>query len=184
MATVIADFGGLEARHARDSQWYACFTRARHEKKVESRLQERSVEVYLPIVQRLQQWKDRKKLVSFALFPSYVFACFPLQRLQAVLSLPGVVTVVQQYGRPAVIRDEEIENVRRFSEVLAASDFEPEVVYLPEAGDRVLIASGPFEGIVGTVVERRGRHRIAVGLEAIGRGLELDLPSGSLRPAT
>jgi transcription antitermination factor NusG len=184
MSPVVADFGGLEARHAQDLHWYACFTRARHEKKVESLLQERRVEAYLPIVQRLQQWKDRKKLVSFVLFPSYVLARFPLHQLQTVLSLPGVVTVVQQNGRPAAIRDEEVENVRRFSEVLAASEVEPEVVYLPAAGDRVRIASGPFEGVVGTVVERRGRHRIVVGLEAIGRGLEVDLPSGSLRRAT
>jgi transcription antitermination factor NusG len=175
-----AGCGRLEAT---DSRWYACYTRARHEKKVERILRERGVEGYLPVVERLQRWKDRKKLVSFALFPSYVFARFPLERQHTILSVPGVVTIVRENGRPAWIRDEELENVRRFSGILAANDFESGMVYLPEAGDRVRISAGPFAGVAGTVVERRGRCRIVVGLEVIGRGLEVDLPSGSLRPA-
>ncbi len=145
-------------------------------------LQERGVESFLPVVSRMQQWQDRRKLVSFSMYPSYVFARFSLEQAQTVLSIPGIVTLVRANGQPAAVPEDEIENVRRFSEALSASELEPEMCDLPEAGDRVCIRSGPFQGVTATVVERRGRRRMVVGLELLGRGLEVDIAATALDP--
>jgi transcription antitermination factor NusG len=162
--------------------WYACYTRSRHEKQIDRMLRNRAVESYLPIVRRQRQWKDRKKLVSFAMYPGYVFARFPLDQAQTVLSVPGVVRLVGNNGRPTSISDDEIDNVRRFTEALWSITIEPEEAYLPAAGDRVRISSGPFANVQGTVVGRRGRRRIIVGLALLGIGLEVDFPDVVLGP--
>jgi len=138
-------------------------------------LAERGFQTFLPLIPRLQQWKDRQKLVEFPLFPSYVFARFTLLDVHTILRLPGVSTIVRLGGQPAAIPEREIENVRRFATVVAELGLEPEPVpYLGE-GDRVRVAAGPLRGVEGVVVERRGRHRVLVGLRVIGRGLEVDI---------
>jgi transcription antitermination factor NusG len=156
-------------------RWYACYTRARHEKLVERQLRERAVESYLPTIRMLRQWKDRKKLINVVLFPSYVFARFPLGQLYTVLAVPGITTVVRSNGHPVVVPDDDLANVRRFAEVLSAVDGEATVRAFPARGDHVCITSGPFCGIRGVVLEHRKRCRVLVGLQAIGWGAEVEL---------
>jgi transcription antitermination factor NusG len=51
-----------------------------------------------------------------------------------------------------------------------------------EAGERIRITAGPFEGVEGVVVERRGRRRVLVGLSTIGQGMEVDIDRRMLQP--
>ncbi len=164
-----------QAYQNREPRWYACYTRARHEKQVDRLLQQRGVESFLALASRRRQWKDREKVVSFPLFPSYVFARFSLENLYTVVSIPGIATVVRNNGAPVSIAEAELENVRRFAEMLSGGETEPELVPLPPKGERVRIISGPFQGVQGIVAEHRGRRRILVGLEAIGQGLQVEV---------
>lgn len=165
-----------------EPRWYVCYTRARHEKRVDEILQERGVESFLPLVTHVRQWADRKKKVSFVLFPSYVFVRFALSDLSRVLSIPGITAVVRSNGRPVAIREEDLENVRRFAAALGLTEGEPEPVPLPEEGVPVRIMTGPFEGVEGVVVEQRGRRRVLVGLQAIGQGMEVDVDAAAVEP--
>lgn len=163
--------------------WYACYTRARHEKRVNARLEERGFETFLPLVPRVRQWHDREKVVQWPLFPGYVFVRFDLRSLADVLRTPGVSTVVRFNGRAVPVPEGEIESVRRFVEALRgreAESWEPEP--LVEAGDRIRVASGPFEGVAGVVLEQRGRGRalIQIGVEAIGQGVKVEVDARSL----
>lgn len=159
--------------------WFAFYTRAQQEKKVHARFQERSLQSYLPLVPRARQWHDRVKVLEWPLYPSYVFAQFPLTRLYEVLSVPGVACVVRVAGRPVPISQTEIDNVRRFASALATTGVDPEPVPFHE-GQCVRIVSGPFEGIEGIVREVRGRHRVLVGLSAIGVGFEVDVAAETI----
>ena len=156
-------------------RWYACYTRARHEKKVERVLRERGLESYLPTAPRERRWKDRTKLVDWPLFPSYVFARFTLADVHSVLTTPGVATIVRHGNHPTPIPEYELQNVRRFVRALAESGEDVVVRSLPREGQRVRVIDGPFEGVEGVVLEERGRRRVLVGLQAIGQGLEVDL---------
>lgn len=165
-----------------EAHWYACYTRARHEKQVESLLQQRGFESYLPLIPRLRQWKDRKKLVEFPLFPSYVFGRFSLRDMHGVLSTPGISTIVRVNGQPTPIPEEEIANVRRFASAVHETGTQPEPAPFLAEGQWVRVVEGPFEGVEGQVVERRGRRRVLVGVEAIGQGLEIDIEARLLKP--
>ena len=50
--------------------WYALYTRPRNEKKAAELLVEKEFEVYLPLIQKVSQWKDRRKKVDMPLFNS------------------------------------------------------------------------------------------------------------------
>lgn len=162
--------------------WYACYTRARHEKQVSRLLQERGLETFLPLVPRVSQWKDRRKTVEWPLFPSYVFGRFAPEDMQRVLATPGVAGLVRTNGRPARIDDEELENVRRFARALSGGKVEVEQRPFLAEGEWVEVMDGPFQGIRGIVVQRRNRRRVLIGLKAIGQALEIDIDTRVLRP--
>lgn len=163
-------------------RWYACYTRARHEKKAERQLAERGFDTWLPLLTQTRQWSDRTKRVEFPVFPSYVFARFPIARIHDILTVPGVSTVVRINGRLAAIPDEELESVRRVVAALDDTGGELETVPYIAEGQAVRVVQGPFQGVTGVTVERRGRRRMLVGLSAIRQGLEVDVPVDSLEP--
>jgi transcription antitermination factor NusG len=183
MAETLRADPAFAAGSVRDkTRWYACYTRARHEKRVGATMQERGIETFLPLVVRESQWKDRRKLVEWPLFPSYVFGRFALGQSHRVLDVPGVSTLVKADGRPVPIDDADIENVRLFAAALSEGDVPFDARPFLAKGAWVEVMDGPFRGVRGVVVERRGKRRVLIGLKAIGQGLEIDVDSGVLRP--
>ena len=71
--------------------------------------------------------------------------------------------------------------MRRFVGAVAQTGALPEVRPLIEEGDWVRVVEGPFLGVEGRVVERRGRRRVLVGLGAIGQGIEVDIDTQMLK---
>ena len=186
MGSILAGTSSGPERRAPDdlykqARWYACYTRARHEKQVEQLLQQRGFRSYLPLIPLTRQWKDRKKLVEFPLFPSYVFGRFTLAEVHDVLTTPGVSTIVRANGFPTPIPERDIENVQRFAQALVQTGVQPEQRPFIAEGEWVKVVDGPFEGIEGVVIEQRGRKRVLVGVEAIGQGLEIDIDTGILK---
>jgi transcription antitermination factor NusG len=165
-------------------RWYACYTRSRHEKIVDRQLRERGYGSFLPLVPRESQWKDRRKTVEWPLFPSYVFGRFPLSEAHNVLSIPGVATLVKSNGQPVPVGDAELENVRRFARALRSQAVELERTAVFAEGDWVRVRSGPLEGVLGVVVQQRGRRRVRIGLEAIGQAFEVNIGTMMLEPVS
>jgi transcription antitermination factor NusG len=180
--TLRADVAGGWISGQTEPQWYACYTRARHEKVVDRLLQERGFETFLPLVARESRWKDRKKMVDWPLFPSYVFGRFRLIDAHLVVATPGVAGVVKTNGRPARIEVEELENVRRLAHALAGGNVEVEQRPFLAEGEWVEVMDGPFRGVRGIVVEHRNRRRVLIGLRAIGQALEIDIDTRAVRP--
>jgi transcription antitermination factor NusG len=164
-----------------EPHWYACYTRARHEKQVEAQLRRRGMESYLPMVRQVRQWSDRKKTLGFPLFPGYVFGRFTLGEQHAVLTTPGVSTIVRTNGYPTPIPPGDLDNVKTFVAALADLGLEPDPRPFFAEGEWVRVMEGPFEGVEGIVVEARGRKRVLVGLAAIGQGLEIDIDTRLLK---
>lgn len=181
MATALQLEATAPAQAEAEPRWYACYTKARHEKKVAAVLVERGIESYLPLVPKESRWKDRRKIVDWPMFPSYVFGRFALDTVDRVLSIPGVVSLVRAAGRPVAIDDEDLANVRLFAQGLHGGGVQLEERSYFAEGEQVEILSGPFEGVRGEVVEDRGRRRVLVGLRQIGQGTIVDVEAGTLR---
>jgi len=94
--------------------WYAVHTRPRWEKKVASLLDGMGVNHYCPLNKVKRQWSDRKKIVLEPLFKGYVFVQIPENIKWELLKVNGVVNYVHWLGKPAKIRESEIEIIRKF----------------------------------------------------------------------
>src|SRR5687768_3071306 len=97
-----------------EKRWYAVYTHARWEKKVASLLARKEIENYCPLNKVLRQWSDRKKFVYEPLFTCYVFVRISKKESVSVLQTDGVLNYVNWQGKPAVIRDPEIELIKKF----------------------------------------------------------------------
>ena len=94
--------------------WYAVYTRSRWEKKVASLLEEKGIEHYCPLNKVMKQWSDRKKVVLEPLFKGYIFVQVSEDKRWELVSIKGIVNYVFWLGKPARIRDSEIETIRKF----------------------------------------------------------------------
>jgi transcription antitermination factor NusG len=98
------------------AEWYAIWTRSRHEQVVRDHLAQKGFEVFLPTITRWSRWKDRKKRIDWPLFPGYCFARFESQVRLSILQCPGVVNIVSFDGEIAPIPQREIDGIRQIVE--------------------------------------------------------------------
>ncbi len=173
---------GSRRELSQEPHWYACRTRARAEKQVDRLLSRIGFEMYTPLVEREQEWADRKKRVAFPMFPGYTFACFSLDKYLEILKTPGVVHVVGTNGNPTPLRPEEMDSVRRFAAGLQKTGQVPDPVDYLEPGTPIMVGEGPFQGMHGMLLEGRGAVRVAVRLSAIRAAVSVVLDRSSLRP--
>jgi transcription termination/antitermination protein NusG len=159
--------------------WYAAYTKPRHEKNVAAQLEMREVETYLPLYRAIHNWNGRKAEVNLPLFPSYVFVKLPPTQRVRVLEQPGVVRLVGVNGKATALPDDEIERLRSS---LAFCKAEPYPFMVP--GEKVRIRTGPMAGLEGKILRRKGNFRLVVSLDLIQRSILLELDAGLARLAS
>jgi len=157
---------GLSAEH-----WYAIYVVSNHEKRVESQLKMRGVEVFLPLLTISRRWKNRTTVtLQRPLFPSYVFARIALRNKVRVLEVPRVLWIAGTAGRPMPLPDEEFEILRQG---LHHRQVDPHPYV--KVGDRARISRGPLAGLQGIVI-RKDRHlRIVLSVDLIMRSIAVQV---------
>jgi transcription antitermination factor NusG len=154
--------------------WYAIHVRSRHEFQISERLTKAGIDAFLPVVERLRRWKDRKKLTNFPLFPGYLFVCIeksPQSRL-TVLKTNGVVRFLGMVpGEPETVPDEQIISLKKLAENKTFLEPYP---YLKE-GHRVKIKRGPLYGVEGILVKRYGQHLLVISVDMLQKGTLLKI---------
>jgi transcription antitermination factor NusG len=158
--------------------WYAAYTMPRHEKVVADRLVEQEVESYLPLYPAMRCWNRRRVEVDLPLFPGYVFVRMLLADRSRILSRPGIIRMVSFNGHPAVLGDEEIGRLRASLTTWKATPFP-----FLTAGKQVRIRSGPFAGLQGRILRRKGKMRLVVTLELIQSAMLLELDAAEAQLA-
>jgi len=154
-----------------DLQWYAVYTRSRHEKRVASRLEEKQIEVFLPLRKVLRRWKDRRKEVLMPLFSSYVFVRIPYGQKLSVLQTPGVAQILSEGSKPMPIPEEQIVSIQKLVE--SGLNYDP-YPYLKE-GTLVSVVRGPLSGVQGILVEKRKKHLLVLSVDLIQQSAVLQV---------
>lgn len=156
------------------SRWYAVYVKSRYEKKTFKLLNDKYIEAYLPLIGRLKQWSDRKKVVEEPLFKSYLFVHTDLKNYYDILNTPGVVKFVCFGGKPVSVPDNQIVAVKSY---IGEFDGEEDISQLQDLheGQFVEIAHGQMKGLYGKLVEIRGKQRLVVSIEAVGQSLPISV---------
>ena len=156
--------------------WYALYTRPRHEKKVDQYLKEKKVQVYLPLITQVHQWKDRKKKVAIPLFSSYIFANFEYKHRFDILETDGVVKVINFNGKPAEIPAWQIDSLQTMLE--CPETVQPEHYVRP--GQLVEVTTGPMKGMRGQVLRRKGNRRLVLSIDGILQSVSVEVSEADL----
>jgi transcription antitermination factor NusG len=158
-------------------QWFAVWTRSRHERAVFDQLSEKGIEAFLPTITRWSRWKDRKKQVEWPLFPGYCFARFePVSRLP-VLKCAGVVSIVSFNGELAPVPDAQIDSIRTLVESTLPYDPCP----MLKKGMQVEVVHGPLKGVVGRLQRKGSQARLVLSVDLIGRGVSVQVDAADVR---
>ncbi len=145
-------------------KWLAVYTKPRCEKKVHHLLSVKGIESYCPLNKVNRQWSDRVKIVEEPLFKSYVFVRISPEDQTRVRMVDGVMNFVYWLGKPAEIRKEEIDTIRRFMNEY--EDVEARAIEV-RPYSKVLIRRGILMNKEATV-KKLMHNRVEVVIESIG----------------
>ncbi|TAE28686.1 MAG: UpxY family transcription antiterminator [Cytophagales bacterium] len=151
--------------------WYVLYTKSRNEKLVAEKLRQRGIEVYCPLHKTRRKWSDRYKIIEEPLFRSYCFVQLADHERNNVFNVSGVVRYLFWQQKPAIVRDAEIEAIKRL-----LNDFDHACITVDQLkpGDRLTIASGSFTDLSGQVITQQGKT-VRIVLDSLQLVVKLDL---------
>ncbi len=159
------------------SGWHVLYVRSRYEKKVYEALREKSLEAYLPLVETVKQWSDRKKIILKPLFPSYVFVNIHTSlEFHQALSVDGACTYISFGNEYAKVTEKEINKIKLLTGAEEVSnitlDRKP-----PKIGDIMKITQGVLSGLECEVVRVAKLSKIVVRIESFKQNITATIPS-------
>ena len=162
--------------------WYGLQTRARHEKIVAHRLEERGVTAFLPLVSEEHRWSDRKKTVQVPLFSCYVFAKFAPNRIGSIARAAGGRSFRPGRRQGRGRADSRMSRSMPF-EVWLKRELPWSTHPFLKIGQRVRIRSGVLNGVEGILVSRNGDRTLVISVNAIQRSLAVRVEGYEVEPA-
>ena len=160
--------------------WYALRTRPRHEKRVHTELQRKSIHSFLPLLSEKHHWSDRRQIVQVPLFPGYIFTRMQndLSYRISVLKTIGVLSFVGFRGAGTPIPEEQIHALQAILE--ARIGFGP-YAFL-NVGQKVRIIGGSLDGIQGIISEKRGETSLVISVDLIQRSIAIRVAGYRVAP--
>jgi transcription antitermination factor NusG len=152
--------------------WYVVYTRSRCEKKVYTVLTKRGIESYCPLNKCVRKWADRKKIVLEPLFRSYVFVKVSRHEIEKIkLHTSDIVNAVYWLGNPAIVREEEINQIQLFLGEYQNVKIEKREVRI---NDEIKIIQGPLMNTIGKIGEIR-KNIVKVLIPSLGYILSAEI---------
>ncbi len=162
-----------------EQQWYALYTAARAEIKVYERLVKEGFETFLPLKKVERQWSDRKKIIDEPVFRSYVFVKTMPHLFYQVTGIPGAVCFVHFEKKPAPIREEQIEMLKKLIKLNASFIVTPNKF---KPGQKVKVIEGIFQGLKGEVVSEKHKELFIIRIDTLQYNLVLQIEDCFLAP--
>jgi transcription termination/antitermination protein NusG len=156
------------------ANWYALWVKSRHEFVVSQELSRKGIDNFLPVVARTRQWKDRKKVIDYPLFPGYLFVHImpePGKFLNVVKTRGSVSFISLEHGEPTSISPDEIDSLKIMLESGERIDVFPAL----KEGTIVRVKRGPLRGAIGILAKREDHHMFVVNIDILGRSVGLKI---------
>jgi transcription antitermination factor NusG len=129
------------------------------------------LEPYLPLFRERRHWSDRVVESGQPLFPGYVFCRFDSKNRLAVITIPGVASVIRFGSEPASIPEQEIEAVR----LILQSGLSAKPCPFLREGQRVRINGGALNGIEGILISKKRECRMVVSVAMLQRSVSVEI---------
>ena len=159
------------------AEWYAIWTRSRHEQVVREQLEQKGFEAFLPTIPKWSRWKDRKKKIDWPLFPGYCFARFDAKERLPVLKCIGVVNIIAFNGEIAPIPEQEIHAIRQ----LVQSELQYDPCPMISEGMTVEVTHGPLKVVVGKLVRKGAHARLVLSVDLIGQAVSVEVDAADVK---
>ena len=161
------------------TEWFAIWTRSRHEQVVREQLEQKKIDAFLPTITKWSRWKDRKKKIDWPLFPGYCFARFDPAHALPILKCTGVVNIVGFDGKPAAIPEIELDSIR----LLVGSELQFDPCPMVREGMMVEVVHGPLRGVVGRLMRKDAAHaRLVLSVDLIGQAVSVEVDAADVKP--
>jgi transcriptional antiterminator RfaH len=153
------------------SRWLAVNTHPHREHIAIENLSRQDFETYCPLIQRQVRHARRTRHVMRPLFPGYVFVRInpDLQRWRPILSTFGVRSLVRCGDRLSFIEDGFVAGLR--ARELDGIIIKPAEPY--QLGQQVRMRSGPFDGLVATIIEMDEKDRLVVLMDLLNQSVKV-----------
>lgn len=154
----------LEHEH---SSWLVLTTHPHRESQAIDNLLRQSFRAYCPMIVKHVRHARRAYDARRPLFPGYIFAERPnlQQRWRPLLSTIGIRNVLSHDNKPAKLP-------QGFIESLMAREADG-IISIPESpfhiGQQVTIRGGPFDGLIGQIIQMRPNDRILLLLDLLNQ---------------
>lgn len=155
--------------------WYVAHTRPRCEKKFAGLLVAAAVPHELPLVRSQRRYGARVRVHSKPLFPGYVFAQVPDERVRICYEQSLLVRLIRVEDERTFTR--QLEDIRR----IMASGLEAVVMPLFAKGCAVRVSGGPLRGMVGVVENANRMDGVVVFLDVLQQAVRVKIPAMDLR---
>lgn len=151
--------------------WMVLRTKSRHEHLVESCLQRKSINAYLPKHKVTRRWKDRKRVVELPLFPGYVFVQPNSDQFADMRYIRGSCGLVLVGNQPATMPEKDLQAVK----ILVGSGADLKLDKSIVVGQRVKVVSGPFAGAEGELVQLKSQERLVINAHLLGSSVSVEV---------
>jgi transcription termination/antitermination protein NusG len=169
------------AESAPHPSWYALYVQVNHEWEVQKRLEQKSIEHFLPSMECWSKRKDRRKRICVPLFPGYVFvrAFLDNHANVQIVKTPGALSILRNSEGPLSIPDDQINCLKT---VVGSSQVITPHTYLKD-GDLVRVKKGALEGCVGVLVRQDAkRGRLVISIDIIRQAVAVELDIEDVEP--
>jgi len=155
-----------------EEKWFAIKTKYKAEKQVVKQLLHKSVEAYVPLVNRKKKYGKKIKTYLIPLIYNYVFVRINKSKYLTVLEQQFVYEFVKQGKHLVSIPAFEIEMLKKivgdeYSAISSDSHF--------TIGDLVEVVAGNLTGLSGRLIANSSKHNMLVELENIGNQFRIEI---------
>jgi transcription antitermination factor NusG len=165
----------------KEANWWVIRTKSKAEKKLAALLNDSGFEACCPTYTTMRQWSDRKKKVELPLISCVVFVKVTGRPSNDLFMFPQVVSVLKEFGKPALVRNAELESL-----LILCGQWEDELItqenyadYQP--GDYVEVTTGKFQGMRGEMLKHQGKHKLYLTIKSLQMAFSVVLPKSQVK---